>query len=112
MSEDDGMNIDEGMQERSGRPLADYHPQGPQVSSGARVAGFRALVGIDVQRVVLFRFFTSSQVETRALSEEIRSSTVWNPQPRLGQHDVRSSSDCATHSPKKTTGFQLSRDGS
>lgn len=39
------------------RSLADYHPQGPQASSDARVAGFRALVCIDAQHAPFFAFF-------------------------------------------------------
>ena len=84
------------------RPLTDYHPQAPQVLSAARVVGFKVLVRVDAQGPP-FVFSSTFQVGPRAVLEEIRSLTVWNPQPRQGQHDVCSSlSSRATYGPEKT----------
>ena len=74
------------------RSLTNCCPQAIRVSSDARAVGFRALlVRIDARRTPFsfFFFFTpASQVVTRAALEEIRSLTVWNPQPRPGRHGV------------------------
>ena len=80
------MKVRENAQTHS---FADYRSQAPQASSAARVVGFKALVGIDVQHA-LFSFFSpfTSQVGMRVLSEKIKSLTVWNPQLRRERHDV------------------------
>ena len=80
------------------RSLADCHPQIPRVSSDARVAGFRALVWIDVWRASSSFPHSSPQAATRA--ERIRSLTVSNPQLRPGLHDVRLP-PAATHNPEQ-----------
>jgi len=85
------------------RQLADYHLQALQVSSDARVAGFRVLVGTHIRHAPFFVFFFSStsRVGTRVALGEIKSLTVRNPQPRQGQHDVRVLSTRATRDPEQ-----------
>lgn len=86
------------------RPLADDHPQAPQVSSDGRAVGFRALVRLGVQRAPfsVFSLLPPHRWERECCCRrsEVRPCRIYN-RDQSGTVCVSSPSSHATHDPEQ-----------